>query len=72
MVKVKKKSTKNIAVRRGGLMNTSIRILVADVVKPDMGESDSKKSIETWLKTSLAFRNVITLATLHRFACSKK
>ena len=37
-----------------------------------MGESDSKKSIETWLKTSLAFRNVITRATPHRFAHGKK
>ena len=52
--------------------NLSWRILVADVVKPDMGESDSKKSIETWLKTSLAFRNVITRATPHRFAHGKK
>ena len=46
--------------------------MVADAVKPDMGESDSKKSIETCLKTRLAFRNVITRATLHRFACGKK
>ena len=46
--------------------------MVADVVKPDMGESDSKKSIETWLKTSLAFRNVITRVTPHRFAHGKK
>ena len=52
--------------------NLSWRILVADVVKQDMGESDSKKSIETWLKTSLAFRNVITRATPHRFAHGKK
>ena len=47
-------------------------MMVADAVKPDMGESDSKKSIETCLKTRLAFRNVITRATLHRFACGKK
>ena len=46
--------------------------MVADVVKRDMKESDSKKSIETWLKTSLAFRIVITRATLHRFAHGKK
>ena len=46
--------------------------MVADAVKPDMGESDRKKSIETWLKTSLAFRIVITQATLHRFAHGKK
>ena len=46
--------------------------MVADVVKPDMGESDSKKSIETWLKTCLAFRNVISRATPHRFAHGKK
>ena len=46
--------------------------MVADVVKPDIGESDSKKSIETWLKTSLAFRNVITRATLNRFAHGKR
>ena len=46
--------------------------MVADAVKPDMGESDSKKSIETCLKTRLAFRNVITRATLRRFASGKK
>ena len=45
---------------------------MADVVKQDMGESDSKKPIEIWLKTSFAFRNVITRATLHRFASGKK
>ena len=47
-------------------------MMVADAVKPDMGESDSKKSIETCLKTCLAFRNGITRATLRRFANGKK
>jgi len=46
--------------------------MVSNVVKPDMGESDSKKSIETWLKTTLAVWIVITRAILHRFAHGKK